>query len=112
MDLDELQKLQDLNELDLIYKITDLVKSCKNDAEKVIKNNNTASIRLRESMQDVRLLCEIIRDKVQIRRCVPWGDKRKFALDKAIEEEKIRLDKERQMIEKKKQERIDKLNQQ
>lgn len=108
MNLEELESLKELNELDLLYKITDIIEDNYGDAEAIIKQRGwkASGVRVRDNMQDVKLISEIIRDKIQIRKGVKWGDKRKFVLDKAIENEKTRLSKQTESNRKRKQERI------
>ena len=109
MELEELNQLNNLNELDLLYKIIELSESNKGDAERVLRGQNSAGIRMRNSLQDIRTLCEIIRDKIQIRRGATWGAKRVSALEKAI---KIAIKKEqmdKELIAKRKQERINRI---
>ncbi len=57
-------------------------------------------------MQEIRLICKIIRDKSQIRKGIEWGNKRVSALEKAIKEAENKQIKDRELIEKKKQERL------
>jgi len=109
MELDELRKLIDLNELDLLYELTSIIESNKKDVERILRGQKEAGIRVRESMQDVKLLCEIIRDKIQVRKKAKWGDKRISALDKAIKSAQKKLIRESQITEKRKQERIARL---
>jgi hypothetical protein len=106
MELDELQNLNQLNELDLLYKIIDFANANKGDVERVLKGEKSAGIRVRHKMQDIKLLCEIIRDKIQLRKGLEWGEKRVFALDKAIKDCIEKEEKEKEYIRKRKQERI------
>lgn len=112
MELQDLERLGGLNELDLLYEITKISQANLEDAESVVKQKRwkASGVRLRDSMQDIKLIAEIIRDKIQMRKGVDWGPKRKFALDKAIEEEKERIEKERKTIEERKLERITRVN--
>jgi len=111
MNLEELNGLADLNELDLLYKLIEVAGSNKKDTEKVLRGEKAAGIRVRDSLQDVKMLCEIIRDKIQIRKGMEWGPKRVSALDKAIREAQRKQIKGRELIEKKKRERIARLTQ-
>jgi hypothetical protein len=112
MELSELEYLRELNELDLLYKIVKISQDNYGDAETVLKQRGwkASGVRLRDNMQDIKLIAEIIRDKIQIRKEASWGTKRKFALDKAIEAEKIRIEKERKSIEAKRVERLAKIS--
>ena len=110
MNLNELNQLIDLNELDILYKIIDTANSQKKDIEKILKGKKEPGIRVRDYMQDIRLLCEIVRDKIQVRKGAEWSDKRMCALDKAIKEAGEREIREQQFIEKKKRERLARFN--
>lgn len=57
-----------MNEYDLINQIIQTAKDSLDDAEKVLKNNKTAGIRLRKNMQIIRGLAKQIRDAVQDRK--------------------------------------------
>ncbi len=74
MELNELEELKKMNELDLLYKIIDVANSTKKRTEQVLKGNNVAGSKVRAKMQDIRLLAEQIRTKVQIRKGL--GDKK------------------------------------
>jgi len=112
MNLEELENLKNLNELDLLYEIRKMAQDNYEDAEVVLKQRRwkTSGIRLRDKMQDIKLITEIIRDKIQLRKGVKWGSKRKLALDKAIEEEIKRVEREGKKNEIRKQKRIAKAN--
>lgn len=109
MELDELNELLELNELDLLYKLIDVAQSNKKDIEKVLRGEKTAGIRVRGKLQDVRILCEIIRDKIQIRKGAEWGEKRAPSLEKEIKKAQKKQIKDRELIEKRKKERIARL---
>jgi len=68
MELNELEKLRDCNELDLLHKIIEVAESNKRRVEQIIRGNKTAGVDVRHSMQDVRLLAELVRESVQIRK--------------------------------------------
>ena len=110
MTLEELEELRNLNSLDILYKILDISDSAKPDAEKSIKGVKDAGVRLRKKMQDIKLLSDVIRDKIQIKKGADWSDKRKFSLDKAIEAEKERLRKEDERIELARKKRLQEFN--
>lgn len=109
MKLEELNGFVNLNELDLLYKIIEISESNKKDMERILRGENAAGIRVRNSLQDIKTLCEIIRDKIQIRKGIEWGGKRVSALDKAIKEAQQKQEKDKQLIEKKKRERAARL---
>ena len=53
------------NVLDILREIQTIAKECEADAEKVIKGNKTAGIRLRKDMQKVKSLTQEVREGVQ-----------------------------------------------
>lgn len=93
MELEELEELRYLNELDLLIKMLDIAEEAQDDAERVVKNNKQAGTRLRKKMQDVRLISEVIRNRIQNRK--ETGSNLKDRLEKAIQEEKNRIEKEK-----------------
>lgn len=99
MTLKELEELKLFNELDMLYKIIDIANAAKKRTEEVLKNNKSAGVDIRKSMQDIRLLSEIIRDEVQFRRFKNHL-KDETKLYKAIEAEKKRLSREELRIKK------------
>lgn len=109
MELEELQSFENLNELDLLYRILEIAESNKKDIKRVLKGENAAGIRVRDSLQDIKLICEIIRDKIQIRKGIEWGPKRISALKKAIKEAQKKQIQDKTLIEKKKRERLARL---
>jgi len=68
MELNDLEELRDYSELDLLYKLIDIAKDNIKRTEQFIKGNKTAGVDVRHSMQDVRLLAEIIRESIQIKK--------------------------------------------
>lgn len=56
------------NELDLLREIKKIIESCEPDAIKVLKNNESAAVRLRKELQDIRSIAKDIRDIIQERR--------------------------------------------
>ena len=109
LDIDELLELNELNELDILYKLIELTNSLTSDMEKVVRGVKVSGLRIRHRLQDVILLSEVIRDKIQIRRGADWGKKRVFVLDKAIKKENERIKKEIEAAELKRKERISKI---
>lgn len=57
-----------MNEMDLLKEIIKTAQESLDDAEKVIKKNKTAGVRLRKQMQTIRELAKQIRDSVQDRK--------------------------------------------
>lgn len=70
MELKELEELREYNELDLLHKIIDIAEKSKKRVEQNLRGNKTAGVDVRHSMQDVRLLAEIVRETVQMRKGV------------------------------------------
>jgi hypothetical protein len=68
MELNELEKLREYNELDLLHKIIEVAEKSKKRVEQNLRGNKTAGVDVRHSMQDVRLLAEIVRETVQMRK--------------------------------------------
>ncbi len=54
-----------MNEMDILHQIIKTAQESLEDAEKVIKKNKTAGVRLRKQMQTIRTLAKQIRDSVQ-----------------------------------------------
>jgi hypothetical protein len=108
MELNELEELRNFNELDLLYKIIEISENCKKRTEQIIKGNKTAGVEIRHSMQDVRLLAELIRESVQIRNGAKNPDVGNYKgelvqlskLEKAIIDKKESISKEEKNIEK------------
>ena len=57
-----------MNEMDILHQIIKEAQESLEDAEKVIKKNKTAGVRLRKKMQNIRTLAKQIRDSVQYRK--------------------------------------------
>lgn len=57
--------MEEKNVLDLLIEIQKIAADAETDAEKVIKGNKTAGIRLRKVMQEVKALAQEVRDGVQ-----------------------------------------------
>jgi hypothetical protein len=102
MELKDLEKLKNFSELDLLYKIIEIAEGAKKRTELVLHNNHYAGVDVRKTMQDIRLLSTIMRDKIQ-RRYRKRKNKSlnvESALDKAIKSEILRLKKEDEKIKK------------
>lgn len=99
MELTELEELKSYNELDLLYRLIEKAEAIKQRTEKLIKGNKTAGVDIRKAMQDIRLISEIIRDQVQLRKFKNTSSE-KTKLFKAIEVEKKRLLREEARIKK------------
>lgn len=68
MEIKELEELREYSELDLLYKIIEVVEGNKKRTEQFLRGNGTAGVDVRHSMQDVRLLAELIRESIQIKK--------------------------------------------
>lgn len=97
MNLEELEELKSLNELDILFKIIEVSEGVKKRTEEVLHGKIQAGTDVRKIMQDVRLLAEILRDKIQIRK--KTNTKKESKLAKAIKTEKARLKKEDERIQ-------------
>lgn len=104
MKLKELEELKQLNELDMLHKLITKAEAAKKRTEQILRGNKSAGVDVRKIMQDIRLLSEIIRDTVQKRKLK--SNKEKSKLDKAIESEKKRLQREENRIKKLEEKRI------
>lgn len=105
MELKELEKLRDYNELDLLYKIIEIAEKNKRRTEEFLKGNKasdvniTAGVDIRWSMQDIRLLAMLIRESVQsskgAKKIVTGNYKGEIipltTLEKAIVDEKLSI---------------------
>jgi hypothetical protein len=60
--------MEEQNVLDLLVEIQQIAAASEVDAEKVIKGNSTAGIRLRKTMQQIKSLAQEVRDGVQNRK--------------------------------------------
>lgn len=101
MDLEELNNLKNCNELDMLYKIIEIAEGAKKRTEEVLHNNYAAGVDVRKTLQDVRLLSLIMRDKIQRRAKEKRGKviKKESVLNKAIKDEILRLKKEDERIQ-------------
>lgn len=105
MELNELNELKNCNELDLLYKIIEKAEGIKKRTEQILRGNKSAGVDVRKTMQDIRMLSEIIRDKIQ-RGKLKRGAIEDSKLYKAIEAEKKRLLHEEERIKKLEEKRI------
>ena len=64
----ELPREKPKNEIDILIDIKKLIDKCLPDAKRALKNNNTATTRLRKELQQVRLLARQVRFMLQERR--------------------------------------------
>jgi hypothetical protein len=95
----------------LLYKLIKIAESSKRDTEKVLKGEKIPGARVRKKMQDIKMMCEIIRDMIQVRFGLSktWKECRVPALERLIKEAQESLEKEKKMIEKRKKERREKI---
>jgi len=103
--LDELLELEDDNELDVFFKLVEIIssKELKQRVVKVVQNNDTAGVDVRRVLQDVKLLSNVIRDKIQVRKGVAWKPNKEDTLTKAIKVEEKRIKKEKESVAKREQ---------
>ena len=97
MEIKELEQLRDCSELDLLYKIIEVAESNAKRAEQFLRGNGTAGVDVRHSMQDIRLLAELIRESIQMKKGTKEPDVSEYKgelipmtkLEKAIVDKKI-----------------------
>jgi hypothetical protein len=102
MEIKELEQLREYSELDLLYKIIEVAESNKKRAEQFLRGNGTAGVDVRHSMQDIRLLAELIRESIQIKKLKKDPDVGEYKgelipltkLEKAIVDKKESIEKE------------------
>ena len=108
MEINELEELREFGELDLLYKMIDIAERTKKRTEQFLRGNKTAGVDIRRSMQDVRLLAELIRESVQIKKGIKKLKIGKYKgetieltkLEKAIVNKKESINKEERQIKK------------
>ena len=86
MEVEDLQRIQDYNEYDLLFEIIDVLKNNTNNAEETLKGNKAAAVRLRKGMQDIRFLCEVIRSKIQTRKGTSLGSKKENLVEEKLQQ--------------------------
>jgi hypothetical protein len=102
MESNELEERRKCNELDLLYKIIEIAEGKKRRTEQLLRGNGAAGTDIRHSMQDIRLLAELIRESIQINKGtkkVDNGDyKGEFIeltkIEKAIVDKRLSIEKE------------------
>lgn len=102
MEINELEQLREYSELDLLYKIIEVAESNKKRTEQFLRGNGTAGVDVRQSMQDIRLLAELIRESIQTKKGTKETEVGKYKgstikltkLEKAIVDKKISEEKE------------------
>ena len=102
----ELLEMIDCNELDMLYLLIEKAEKAEKDAESTIKGVDAAAARVRDIMLDVKLMADVIREKIQRRRGL---EKVRDHLKEAIIEEERKEHHEIEEIERRKQKRIEKL---
>lgn len=106
MEISELEELRDFSELDFLYKIIDIAEGKKKRVEQFMKGNKAAGTDVRQSMQDIRFLAELIRESIQINKGIKKvrvGNYKGSSIElnkieKAIVDKKINLEKEERYI--------------
>lgn len=86
MEVEDLRRIQNYNEYDLLFEIIDIANNNTNNAEETLRNNKAAAVRLRKGMQDIRFLCEVIRNKIQIRRGTSLGNKKENTIEEKLQQ--------------------------
>jgi len=104
--LKDLELLKNCNELDILYKIIDIANSTKKRTEEILADNKQAGVDVRKSLQDIKILSDVMRDKIQLRKIK--SDKGKNRLNKAIDNEKDRIKKEDEKIKRLEKNRLEK----
>lgn len=107
--LQELEEMKEYNELDILFKVIERATNIKGITEKTIKGNKTAGVDTRKHIQDLRMLLEIMRDKIQYRKDNLEEDENS-KLFKAIEKEKKRIKEEEErfkLLEEKRRKRME-----
>lgn len=102
MEINELEQLKTYSELDFLYKMIEIAESNKKRVEQFLKGNGTAGVDVRHSMQDIRLLSELIRESIQTKKGTKLPDVGEYKgeiipltrIEKAIVDKKISLEKE------------------
>lgn len=106
MEISELEELRNFSELDFLYKIIDIAEGKKKRLEQFMKGNKAAGTDVRQSMQDIRFLAELIRESIQINKGIKKvrvGNYKGSSIElnkieKAIVDKKINLEKEERYI--------------
>lgn len=65
--LEHFQKMKECNELDVVFKLKEMVVHVEECAEKVIRGNKMAGVDLRKYMKDISTLSGIIKDMSKVR---------------------------------------------
>lgn len=104
--LNDLEELKKCNELDILYKIIDIANNAKKRTEEILADNKQAGVDVRKLLQDIKILSDIMRDKIQLRKSKT--EKGKNRLYKAIDNEKERIKKEEEKIKRLEKNRLEK----
>ncbi len=99
MTLEELEYLKECNELDMLHIMRNKINSIEGLTERVLKGVKSNGVDVRKTLQDIRLLAEIMRDEIQNRK-FKNKNKEETKLYQAIEHEKKRLIKEEERLKK------------
>jgi hypothetical protein len=104
--LNDLEGLKNCNELDILYKIIDIANSARKRTEEILADNKQAGVDVRKSLQDIKILSDVMRDKIQLRKSKSEAGKNR--LYKAIDNEKERIKKEDEKIKRLEKNRLEK----
>lgn len=99
MTLEELEYLKECNELDMLHIMRNKINSIEGLTERVLKGVKSNGVEVRKTLQDIRLLSEIMRDEIQNRK-FKNKEKKDTKLFQIIEQEKKRLIKEDERLKK------------
>jgi hypothetical protein len=93
--LEDFEKIKEYNELDLVFKMNDVLKDMANSAQKVVCNNKSAYYDLRKHANDIITLSHIMREMAAKRMGHPFkSDHLEWAIarEKRIMEEESQKD--------------------
>lgn len=102
MNLNELESLRECNEIDLLNKLVTIANGVKRRTEEAVRGTKQAGVDVRKKMQEIKMLTEIIRDDVQVRKGLK---KNRSVLEDFISAEKKRIKKEEEKIKRLKEKR-------
>lgn len=96
MELEELCKLRNMNELDLLKEIAKMADSAKNKkiAENVLRGNKSAGVELRKILTDIKFIVMVSRERIQDRK----GTKKGNYLERHIAKEQKKREEEDKVI--------------
>ena len=108
MEISKLESYRELTPTELVEELNKMVSETKVDSEHItFRTNKHAGTRVREKMLDIKILCDIIRDSIQMHLgfSKEWN-KRTTAIDKEIKKEIVREQKRKERAEQQRQNRM------